>query len=180
MVLPVCRRCVFEMDTTRPGVAVSSELSKRECLIVRSSISPTKFAAKISRSQISSISAPSSFFWRSFLFSFSFAVSGLATSPIELLELAFPSVPSRSAGRNLTSSCFCYLVLPQKFHTDDVNHCYITNLVVMGFQMQLCSILRFCWSILDKCLCSFENSLQQSSNASFREEYIPQVLTVLL
>ena len=28
---------------------------------------------------------------------------------------------------------------------------YIINPVVMGFQMQICSILRFSWSILEKC-----------------------------
>ena len=34
----------------------------------------------------------------------------------------------------------------QKFHTDDINQCFIINPVVMGFQMQICSILRFSWS----------------------------------
>ena len=38
----------------------------------------------------------------------------------------------------------------QKFHTEDVNQCLI-NPVVMGFQMQIYSILRFSWSILVKC-----------------------------
>ena len=38
----------------------------------------------------------------------------------------------------------------QKFYTD-VNHCLYNNPVVMGFQMQICSILRFSWSILEKC-----------------------------
>ena len=35
----------------------------------------------------------------------------------------------------------------QKFHTDDINQCFIINPVVMGFQLQICSILRFSWSI---------------------------------
>ena len=35
----------------------------------------------------------------------------------------------------------------QKFHNDDANQCLI-NPVVMGFQMQIYSILRFSWSIL--------------------------------
>ena len=39
----------------------------------------------------------------------------------------------------------------QKFHTDDVINVNIINLVVMGFQMQICSILRFSWLILVKC-----------------------------
>ena len=41
----------------------------------------------------------------------------------------------------------------------------------MGFEMQICAILRFSWSILVK---------KQNSNASSREENIPQMLTVLL
>ena len=47
----------------------------------------------------------------------------------------------------------------------------------MGFQTQICPILRVFWSILVKyCV----HKLQQNSNASSREEYIPQILTVLL
>ena len=46
----------------------------------------------------------------------------------------------------------------------------------MGFQMQIYSILRrFC-----EVLCSSANELQQNSNATFREDYIPQILTALL
>ena len=45
----------------------------------------------------------------------------------------------------------------------------------MGFQMQICSILRF-----GKVLCSSANGLQQNSNTSSREAYIPLILTVLL
>ena len=40
--------------------------------------------------------------------------------------------------------------------------------------MQICSNKRFSWSILGKMLCSFANELQQTSNASSREEHIPQ------
>ena len=36
--------------------------------------------------------------------------------------------------------------------------------------MQICSILRFSWLIL-----VFVNELQQNSNASSREEYIPDI-----
>ena len=50
----------------------------------------------------------------------------------------------------------------------------------MGFQMEICSIFtvspgRFC-----EVLCSSANELQQNSNASSREDYIPQILAVLL
>ena len=49
----------------------------------------------------------------------------------------------------------------------------------MGLQMQICSILRISWSILIKVLFPSANELQQNSNAS-REDYIPQILAVLL
>ena len=49
----------------------------------------------------------------------------------------------------------------------------------MGCQMQICSILRFSLPIL-KVLCSSAIELQQNSNATVREDYIPQILTVLL
>ena len=47
----------------------------------------------------------------------------------------------------------------QKFHTDDVNQCLRNKSVVEGFQMQICSILRFSWSIFGKVLCSSGNEL---------------------
>ena len=47
--------------------------------------------------------------------------------------------------------------------------------VVMRFQMQICSILRFWQSVVFIC----ERAKATDSNASSREEYIPQVLTML-
>ena len=47
----------------------------------------------------------------------------------------------------------------QKFHTDDVNQCLHNKSVAVGFQMQICSILRFSWSIFGKVLCSSGNEL---------------------
>ena len=48
----------------------------------------------------------------------------------------------------------------------------------MGFQIQICTVLRVFWSILvNFCVA---NELQQNSNTSSREEYIQQILTVLL
>ena len=49
----------------------------------------------------------------------------------------------------------------------------------MGFQIYICPILRVFWSIL-LVLCSSANELQQNSNASSGEDYIPQILAVLL
>ena len=49
----------------------------------------------------------------------------------------------------------------------------------MVFQIQICPILRVLRSIL-VVLSSSTNELQQNSNASSREDYIPQIVTVLL
>ena len=50
----------------------------------------------------------------------------------------------------------------------------------MGFQMQ--NLFNFVFLLVDfgEVLCSSANELQQNSNASSREEYIPQILTVFL
>ena len=50
----------------------------------------------------------------------------------------------------------------------------------MRFQKQICPNLTFLLIDFGKVLCSFANEIQQNSNASSREEYIPQILTVLL
>ena len=68
----------------------------------------------------------------------------------------------------------------QKFHTDDTIQCLhnkssshgVSNVNLSNFT---CLLVDF-----GKLLCSSTNELQQNSNASFREDYIPQILTVLL
>ena len=68
----------------------------------------------------------------------------------------------------------------QKFHTDDANQCLhnksgshgVPNINLFNFT---CLLVDF-----GKVLCSSANELQQNSNASSREDYIPQILTVLL
>ena len=68
----------------------------------------------------------------------------------------------------------------QKFHTDDANQCLhnksgshgVPNINLSNFT---CLLVDF-----GKVLCSSANELQQNSNASSREDYIPQILTVLL
>ena len=68
----------------------------------------------------------------------------------------------------------------QKFHTDDANQCLhnksgshgVPNANLSNFT---CLLVDF-----DKVLSSYANELQQNSNASSKEEYIPQILTVLL
>ena len=68
----------------------------------------------------------------------------------------------------------------QKIHTDDANQCLQNSPVVKGFQIQICSVLTCLLFDFGTVLCSSPNELQQNSNASSREEYIPQILTVLL
>ena len=68
----------------------------------------------------------------------------------------------------------------QKFHTDDANQCLhnksgshgAPNINLSKF---LCFLVDF-----GKVLCSSAKELQQNSNTSSREDYIPQILTVLL
>ena len=68
----------------------------------------------------------------------------------------------------------------QKFHTDDANQCLhnkssshgVPNINLSNFT---CLLVDF-----GKVLCSSANELQQNSSASSREEYILQILTVLL
>ena len=68
----------------------------------------------------------------------------------------------------------------QKFHTDDVNQCLhnksgthgVLNANLFNFTLLLVNF--------GKGLCSSAKEIQQNSNASCREEYIPQILTVLL
>ena len=68
----------------------------------------------------------------------------------------------------------------QKFHTGDANQCLhnkpgshrVPNLNLSGFT---CLLVDF-----GKVLCSSADELQQNSNTSSREDFIPQILTVLL
>ena len=68
----------------------------------------------------------------------------------------------------------------QKFHTDDVNKCLHNKTGSHG--VPNANLFNFTFLLVDfgKVLCSSANELQQNSNASSREDYIPQILTVLL
>ena len=68
----------------------------------------------------------------------------------------------------------------QKFHTDDVNQCLHNKSGSHG--VSNANLFNFTFLLVDfgKFLCSSANQLQQNSNASSREEYIRQILTVLL
>ena len=67
----------------------------------------------------------------------------------------------------------------QKFHTDDVNHCLLNKSGSRG--VPNANLFNFTFLLVDfgKVLCSSANELQQNTNAS-REDYIPQILAVLL
>ena len=68
----------------------------------------------------------------------------------------------------------------QKFHTDDAHQCLHNKSGSHGVPNT--NLSNFTCLLVDfgKVLCSSANELQQNSSASSREEYILQILTVLL
>ena len=68
----------------------------------------------------------------------------------------------------------------QKIHNDDANRCLHNKSSSHGVPNT--NLSNFTCLLVDfgKVLCSSANELQQNSNASFREDYIPQILTILL
>ena len=70
----------------------------------------------------------------------------------------------------------------QKFHTDDANQCLHNKSGSHGVAKLNTSLSNFKCFLVDfgKVLCSSANELQQISNASSREDYVPQTLIVLL
>ena len=68
----------------------------------------------------------------------------------------------------------------QKFHADDANQCLLNKSGSRGVPNVNLFNFRFLLINFGKVLCSSANELQQNSNACCREDYIPQILTVLL
>ena len=68
----------------------------------------------------------------------------------------------------------------KKFHTDNVNQCLHNKCGSHGVPNANLFNFTFILVDFDKVLCSSANKLQQNSDATFREDYIPQILTVLL
>ena len=68
----------------------------------------------------------------------------------------------------------------QKFHTDDANQCLQNKSGSHGVPKR--NLSNFTCLLVDfgKVLCSSANEVQQNSNASPREDYVPQTFTVLL
>ena len=86
------------------------------------------------------------------------------------------SSPLRDVSRGGTSA-----TQRQKFHTDYVNQCLLVN-KSCSHGVPNANLFKFTFLLVDfgKVLCSSANELQQNSCASSREDYIPQILTVLL
>ena len=68
----------------------------------------------------------------------------------------------------------------QKFHTDDANQCLLNKSGSHGVPNITLSNCACLLVDFGEVLCSSANELQQNSNASSREDYIPEILTVLL
>ena len=85
------------------------------------------------------------------------------------------SSPRRDVSRGGTSA-----TQRQKFHTDDVNQCLHNKSGSHG--VPNANLFNFTFLLVDfgEVLCPSANELQQNSDATFREGYIPQILTVLL
>ena len=68
----------------------------------------------------------------------------------------------------------------QKFHTDDANQCLLNESGSHGVSNVNLFNFRFLLVDFGEVLCSSANELQQNSNVCSREDFIPQILTVLL
>ena len=98
-----------------------------------------------------------------------------STTSLRTKDVSSRSSPLRDVSRGGTSA-----TQRQKFHTDDVNQCLYNKSGSHG--VPNINLTDFTCLLVDfgKVLCSSANELQQNSNASSREDYIPQILTVLL
>jgi len=94
---------------------------------------------------------------------------------LQTADVSPRSLPLRDVLRGGTS-----VTQRQKFHTDDVNQCLHNKSGSHG--VSNANLFNFTFLLVDfgKVLCSSANDLQLNSNASSREDYIPQILAVLL
>ena len=102
-------------------------------------------------------------------------LSGLASSAVACENIRFSSLfAAGDVSRGGTST-----TQRQKFHTDDANQCLHNKSGSHGVPNT--NLSNFTCLLVDfgKVLCSPANELQQNSNTSSREDYIPQILTVL-
>ena len=99
-----------------------------------------------------------------------------ADFPVACENIRFSSVfAARDVSRGGTSA-----TQRQKFHTNDANQRLHNKSSSHGVPNT--NLSNFTCLLVDfgKVLCSSANELQQNSNASFRVDYIPQILTILL
>ena len=99
----------------------------------------------------------------------------LLTTSLRMADVSTPSSPLRDASRGGMSA-----TQRQKFHTEDVNQ-YLHN-KSGSHGVPNANFFNFTFLLVDfgKVLCSSANELQKNSNASSGEDYIPQILTLLL
>ena len=96
------------------------------------------------------------------------------TFSLRTADISPGSLPLRDVLRRGTSA-----TQRQKFHTDDVNQCLHNKSGSHG--VPNANLFNFTFLLVDfgKVLCASANEVQQNSNASSREDYIQQILTVL-
>ena len=96
------------------------------------------------------------------------------TFSLRTADVSPRSLPLRDVLRGGTSA-----TQRQKFHTDDVNQCLRNKSGSHG--VPNANFFNFTFLLVDfgKVLCASANEVQQNSNASSREDYIRQILTVL-
>ena len=101
--------------------------------------------------------------------------SRASNASLRTADVSPRSSPVKDVSRGGTSA-----TQRQKFHTDDANQCVHNESGSHG--VPNISLSNFACLLVDfgEVLCSSANELQQNSNASSREDYIPQILTVLL
>ena len=94
---------------------------------------------------------------------------------LRTVDVSPRSSPLRDVSRGGTSA-----TQRQKFHTDDVNQCLHNKSGSHG--VPNANLFNFTFPLVDfgEMLCSSANEPQQNSNASSREDYNPQILTVLI
>ena len=96
-------------------------------------------------------------------------------SSLRTADVSHHSSPLRDVSRGGTSA-----TQRQKFHTDNVNQCLHNKFGSHGVPNANLFNSTFLLVDFGKVLCSSSNEPQQNSNASSREDYIPQILAVLL
>ena len=99
----------------------------------------------------------------------------LLTTSLRMADVSTRSSPLRDVSQGGMSA-----TQRQKFHTKDVKQCLHNKSGSHG--VPNANLFNFTFLLVDlgKVLCSTANELQKNSNASSGEDYIPQILTVLL